>query len=89
MAAVEVTETIAPHEVERVLTQRLQAHPSLRFTRLSVHQCSHDSVCLEGFMESNDDNIDLCDVIRGIHGINSIVNRVIIAHPERPVPRKG
>jgi len=74
-------EGLVPHEVEREILHRLQNHPSLRFTRLRVHQCDKDSIFLEGSLESNDDNIDLCEVVRGIHGIKIVVNRVINIHP--------
>lgn len=69
------------HEMVRAVMNRLQSHPSLRFTRLNVHQCDHDAVCLEGFLESNVDEIDLCEVVRGIHGIKLVLNHVVTAHP--------
>lgn len=74
---------LAPHDIERAVMQKLQNHPSLRFTRLQVHQCGHDSVCLEGFLESNDAEIDLCELVRGIHGIKDVSNRVLTVHPIR------
>lgn len=78
---VDVSVGLAPHEIERAVMQKLQNHPSLRFTRLQVHQCGHDSVCLEGFLESNDSKIDLCELVRGIHGIKQVSNRVLTVHP--------
>lgn len=68
------------HDVEREVMHRLQNHPKLKFTRLDVHRCNRDAVCLEGFLESNEDEIDLCEVVRGIHGITNVVNRVVTAH---------
>lgn len=78
-------EECPPHEVEREVLHRLQNHPSLKFTRLSVHQCDRDSIFLDGSLESNDDEIDLCEVVRGIHGIKIVVNRVMNIHP---MPKK-
>ncbi|MBS0206565.1 MAG: hypothetical protein JSS49_27055 [Planctomycetes bacterium] len=78
---------LPPHEVERAVMQRLQSHPTLHFSRLSVHQCSRDSVCIEGILDSNEQDIDLSDVVRGIHGINVVVNHVLSV--SRPVPKKG
>lgn len=78
-----IGEGLAPHEVECEILHRLQSHPSLKFTRLSVHQCDKDSIFIEGTLESNDDNIDLCDVVRGVHGIKIVVNRVNNIHPVR------
>jgi len=70
--------------------QRLQAHPSLRFQQAKAFiSAVMTRSTLEGFLESNDDNIDLCEVVRGIHGINSIVNRVMTAHPAASIsPRR-
>jgi hypothetical protein len=82
------TEEFLPHEVECEVLHRLQNHPALKFTRLSVHQCDRDSIFLDGSLESNDDEIDLCEVVRGIHGIKIVVNRVMNIHP-RPRPKKG
>jgi hypothetical protein len=80
-------EPLAPHELERAVMNRLQSHPSLKFTRLLVHQCGQESVCIEGFLESNDQDLDLCEIVRGIHGIKSVVNRVMPAQPQ--IPKKG
>jgi osmotically-inducible protein OsmY len=52
-----------------------------------VHQCGQESVCIEGFLESNDQDLDLCEIVRGIHGIKSVVNRVMPAQPQ--IPKKG
>jgi osmotically-inducible protein OsmY len=79
----------APHDVEREVLHLLQNHPSLRFARLNVHQYDRDAVCLEGFLESNDAEIDLCEVVRGIHGIKHVVNRVLTPHPPESIPKKG
>ncbi len=84
-----VASSTGAHDVERAVIQRLQTHPSLRFTRLQVHQCAHDSVCIDGFLESNEDEIDLGDLVRGIHGIRNVVNRVLMARPSQPIPKKG
>ena len=83
------TDPPAPHQVERAVMLRLQSHRSLRFTRLNVHQCGHDAICLEGFLESNDEDLDLCEVVRGIHGIKQVVNRVLSAPSPDSVPKKG
>lgn len=74
------------HEIERAVMQKLRSHPSLNFVRLNVHQCNRNEIYLEGFLESNEDQIDLCEVVRGIHGITNVVNRVVTA---QPVPKKG
>lgn len=83
-----VSEVLAPHEIERVIVLRLQSHPTLHFSRLNVHQCARDSVCLEGILECNEDDIDLCELVRGIHGINVVLNHVLTVNPSS-VPKKG
>ena len=87
--SVATVETPAPHAVERDVLHLLQNHPSLKFTRLNVHQYDRDAVCLEGFLESNDEEIDLCEVVRGIHGIKLVVNRVMTSKPPKSLPKKG
>lgn len=79
----------APHAVERDVLHLLQNHPSLRFARLNVHQYDRDAICLEGFLDSNDEEIDLCEVVRGIHGIKLVVNRVMTSQPPKSIPKKG
>jgi len=88
-AATGQMDSLSAHEIERDVLHRLQNHPGLKFARLDVHRCNHDAICLEGFLESNEDDIDLCDVVRGIHGITSVVNRVVAARPAPGVPKKG
>jgi len=80
-----VPELALPHQTECEVTKVLQNHPALRFTRLSVHQCGKDAICLEGYLETNDGNLDLCELVRGIHGIKTVVNHVLSPHmPELP-----
>ena len=86
---VQTTSEPAPHEVERAITQRLHNHPSLKFTRLSVHQCNRDSVCLEGVLEANEDEVNLSDIVRGIHDFKEIIDRVVPPRSSVKVPRKG
>jgi hypothetical protein len=80
--------TRQPHETERAVMERLQRHSSLRFSTLNVHQYGPDSICLSGLLEFNDGGIDLCDVVRGIHGIKYVTNHVVNIH-SNPVPEAG
>ncbi len=70
-----------PHDLECRIQRGLQAHPGLKFARLSVHQCA-DGVCLEGLLETNEDDIDLCDLVNEIAGVN-VINHVV-THPAKP-----
>ena len=65
-----------PHELECRIQRRLQAHPGLRFTRLTVHQGSQ-GVCLEGLLEANDDGLDLCELVNEIAGVPAL-NHVVM-----------
>ena len=64
------------HELECLIQRSLQMHDGLKFTRLTVHQCA-EGVCLEGLLESNEQGIDLCDLVNEIAGVNAI-NRVVM-----------
>ena len=78
----------APHEIEHEVQRRLQHHPALKFTRLHVHRCEA-GICLEGFLESNEFEIDLCDVVRDVVGVTGVLNRVVLARPGSLTPKKG
>ena len=70
-----------PHELECLIQRGLTAHPGLKFSRLTVHQCPQ-GVCLEGSLEANDEGIDLCDLVNQIAGVKAI-NRVV-TQPAKP-----
>jgi osmotically-inducible protein OsmY len=78
----------SPHGVEYEVQRVLQNHPALKFSRLHVHRCQ-DGICLEGFLESNEYEIDLCDVVRGIQGVTGVINRIVLTRPVSIVPKKG
>ena len=78
----------SPHKIEYEVQRRLQSHPDLKFTRLQVHRCEQ-GICLEGFLESNEYEIDVCDVVRGIQGVTGVLNRIVLTRPASIVPKKG
>ncbi len=67
--------TDEPHELECRIQRALQSHPGLKFSRLIVHQCAQ-GICLEGVLDSNEQQIDLCALVNEIAGVNAI-NRVV------------
>lgn len=77
----QVGSAAGPHELECRIQRGLQAHPGLKFVRLTVHQCPQ-GVCLEGLLETNEDGIDLCDLVNEIAGVKAI-NRVV-SQPAKP-----
>lgn len=77
-----------PHAVEFEVRRTLTSHPSLKFSRLHVHQC-RDGICLEGFLETNEDEVDLCDIVRGIEGVTNVINHVVQLRPSAIPPQKG
>ena len=78
----------SPHEIEYEVQRRLQSHPALKFSRLHVHRCQ-EGICLEGFLESNEYEINLCDVVRGIHGVTGVINHIVLTRPRSSIPKKG
>jgi hypothetical protein len=68
------------HELECRIQRALQAYPGLKFSRLVVHQCPQ-GVCLEGSLETNDAEIDLCELVNKIAGVQAI-NRVVKQSPK-------
>jgi hypothetical protein len=81
-ATAESTRQEDPHELECRIQRRLQSHPGLRFTRLTVHQCPQ-GVCLEGLLELNEDGLDLCELVNEIAGVRAL-NHVVM---RRAVPK--
>lgn len=73
--------TAGPHDLECLIQRGLQTRPGLKFTRLTVHKCT-EGVCLEGLLETNEDGIDLCDLVQEIAGVQAI-NHVVM-HPSKP-----
>lgn len=71
-----------PHQLECLIQRGLQAHPGLKFSRLTVHKCPQ-GVCLEGLLETNEDNLDLCELVNEIAGVDAI-NHVVMP---RVVPK--
>ncbi|WP_010588284.1 hypothetical protein [Schlesneria paludicola] len=69
------------HELECLIQRGLQTVPGLKFARLSVHQCAQ-GVCLEGLLETNEEGIDLCDLVQEIAGVQ-VINHVVM-HPCKP-----
>lgn len=78
----------SPHEIECEVQRLLQNHPALKFSRLHVHRCEQ-GICLEGFLESNEYEIDLCEVVLSIEGVTGVLNRVVLTRPGSSIPKKG
>ena len=64
-----------PHDLECRIQRSLQSHPGLKFSRLTVHQCPQ-GVCLEGLLEENTEEVDLCELVNRITDIN-VINHVV------------
>jgi hypothetical protein len=70
-----------PHELECLIQRGLKAHPALKFSRLTVHQCPQ-GVCLEGMLETNEQGIDLCELVNQIAGVKAINH--VVDRPAKP-----
>lgn len=75
----EIMNSTGPHDLECLIQRGLQAYPGLKFSRLTVHQCPQ-GVCLEGLLESNEDSLDLCDLVNEIAGVQAINHVVMRPH---------
>jgi hypothetical protein len=64
-----------PHELECLIQRTLEAQPGLKFSRLKVHQYPQ-GICLEGLLETNEDGLDLCDLVSEISGVE-VINHVV------------
>ena len=69
------TPPVRPHELECQIQRQLKSQSGLKFAWLTVHKCPQ-GVCLEGMLESNENNVDLCDLVNEIAGIEAI-NHVV------------
>jgi hypothetical protein len=78
----------SPHGIEVEVQRRLQSHPALKFSRLHVHRCEA-GICLEGFLESNEFELDLCDLVREVEGVRGVLNRVLLSRPGSVTAKKA
>lgn len=56
--------------------------PGLQFSSLVVRRIQN-GVCLEGVLETNDSNDDVCRLVRGVAGVDRVLNHLVVRQPAR------
>ena len=77
----------SPHWIEFEVHNRLTSVPGLHFSSLVIRRIQN-GVCLEGVLESDEDDTDVCDVARSVAGVESVLNHLVVRR-RRTVPPKG
>lgn len=67
------------HGLEHQVRRELLSNPHLSFSSLVIHRVK-DGVCLEGVLEVDGSNIDVCEVTRGVAGVDQVLNRLVEHH---------
>uniref|UniRef100_A0A7C2NZX8 BON domain-containing protein n=1 Tax=Schlesneria paludicola TaxID=360056 RepID=A0A7C2NZX8_9PLAN len=75
----------AAHEMEREVQRRLKAQPGIEIKSLVVRR-TPDGVCLEGRIETQEQDVDLRGLMAGIPGLNEVINHLVVCCPW---PRTG
>lgn len=68
-------EKSGPHTTEMLVQSHLLEHPNLRFSDLRVYR-GPNGICLEGFVEATDGEIDVAEVVREVVGPMPVFNRL-------------
>jgi hypothetical protein len=81
------TALASPHRVEQEVQRCLLADPGLRFSSLVIHRI-RDGVCLEGILEIDDECPDICNLVKQVAGVDTVLNHLVVRGNHRP-PAKG
>lgn len=65
------------HDIEHAVRDELLAQPNLRFSSLVVRRLQ-DGVCLQGFLETDDADFDVCTLAQKVDGVNQVMNRLVV-----------
>ncbi|MCA9068283.1 MAG: BON domain-containing protein [Planctomycetaceae bacterium] len=77
--------TESNHSLETRVRHDLMAHPEMEFSSLVVHRIP-DGVCLEGVVSTSADRVDVCQLVKEVAGVNSVLNHLVIQEAQ---PKKG
>lgn len=67
------------HHVENTVRNMLLRIPHVTFSNLVIHRVP-EGVCLEGRMHADAETPDICLLLRGVEGIDRVVNRLSVEH---------
>lgn len=77
----------SPHQVEREVQRELMSHPGLHFSSLVVRRLDN-GVCLQGVLEVEGDEPDVCSLAQRVAGVQQVLNHLVVA-PRHELPPKG
>jgi hypothetical protein len=76
------------HSYEARIRHDLMAVPELEFSSLVVHRIP-DGICLEGVVSTTSDDVDVCQRVREVAGVNAVLNHLVMRPQTGAKPRKG
>ncbi|MBX3436829.1 MAG: hypothetical protein KF861_05000 [Planctomycetaceae bacterium] len=77
---------VHPYAVETAVRKKLTAQDGVHFLELVVRRVP-DGVCLEGVMQTDNECLDIADLVRQCAGIDRVINHLLIL-PTTPVSRE-
>jgi hypothetical protein len=76
------------HSFEARIRHDLMALPELQFSSLVVHRIPN-GICLEGVVSTASDDVDVCQMVREVAGVNAVLNHLVMRPQPSAKPRKG
>ena len=70
-----------PEQLALDVRRELLSRPGLEFSSLVVRRV-HDGVCLQGVLEANESNADVCDLARSVAGVERVLNHLVVRQTE-------
>lgn len=80
----EISREISGHDchlVEKDLVHQLAARSDVEFDGLVVRRISGDTVCLEGVVRSQGDDLNIDDYVKALYGVGVVINRLVARSP--------
>lgn len=69
------------HHVESIVREMLLRMPDVTFSNLVVRRVPN-GVCLEGRMQTHSETPDVCRLLRQVHGVQQVLNRLTVEHEQ-------
>lgn len=76
------------HSFEARIRHDLMALRELQFSSLVVHRIP-DGICLEGVVSTTSDDVDVCQMVKEVAGVNAVLNHLVMRPQTGAKPRKG
>ena len=73
------------HQIEQAVQRELLSQPQFHFTRLVVRR-TQNGVCLEGYLEADENCPDVSDIAQTVAGVHEVINRLMV---KRLAPAKN